>query len=824
MLPSKPHTPPSLPTVCCPPASFPHFLPSAVAALAEWQQQWAGDSTAAARLGHSFKTPLKRMTPLVAPLPCAAAVLAEWQNQLPFLYLTGWDKGGDCGAVYGVFCDSYGNMIHMDIEDQPLDAPLPDAIGNLTTLKILRLTKTNLSGSIPLSFSRLTQLEQLDLSYNSRITGSIPQALSSLKNLALIDLSYIGLTGPFPSWLPGLSKMFSITLLGNGLSGSIPDSVGSMKNLERFWVWQNQISGAIPESIGKLNRLSDLELCSNRFTGTIPQSIGSMYNITSLNLANNLLTGSIPTTLSRLSHLQALSFRNNNMSGTLPSWITGLTSLKYLHLSYNNFSGTLPAGLGNLLQLTSLNVTNTSLVCPPDASPCVVPQPSGTAFCQQCPTFCSTCSSAAGGAAAAPPPAAANANTTATTDQSGLSAGAIIGIVVAAVLLLLLLIAAAWWILTTRVRARRNNTSLTAAATCVPVSSSTAFQQFPLEMVTRATNDWAEANLLGSGGYGDVYKGVSPLDGTTLWAVKRAKVITNDFQREVTQMSTKHHPNLVRLLGFAVGGDVLTRVENVLIYEFIANGDLERWMGPDAPTPLTLQQRLDILLGTARGLEYLHSFGIIHRDIKPANILINSNMQPKVADFGLVRGGDGTMASTRVLGTVGYVDPAYTRTHNTTTATDVYSFGVLMLVVLSGRGAIVVTEAKEGDDPAHQPDPTTIVQWASELLSGGKASSLGDSRMAAPEDIVTRIAKLAISCTAMPTASRPSMSQVAQDLEALQAEVGGGAKSASGAARVDEKIASGKPERTIDEDLELLNQQLLQEEGEATAGERPLQN
>ncbi|CAI5513439.1 unnamed protein product, partial [Closterium sp. Naga37s-1] len=94
---------------------------------------------------------------------------------------------------------------------------------------------------------------------------------------------------------------------------------------------------------------------------------------------------------------------------------------------------------------------------------------------------------------------------------------------------------------------------------------------------------------------------------------------------------------------------------------------------------------------------------------------------------------------------------------------------------------------------------------ASDLLSAGKSSSLGDSRMAAPEDIVTRVAKLAISCTAMPTASRPSMLRVAQDLEALRAEVGGGVKSAPGAARVDANIVTDKVERTIDEDLELLN-------------------
>ncbi|GJP72771.1 hypothetical protein CLOP_g3516, partial [Closterium sp. NIES-67] len=129
-----------------------------------------------------------------------------------------------------------------------------------------------------------------------------------------------------------------------------------------------------------------------------------------------------------------------------------------------------------------------------------------------------------------------------------------------------------------------------------------------------------------------------------------------------------------------------TRPEQVLIYEYVPNGDLQRWINPEAASSLGLKQRLDILIGIARGFEYLHSFGLVHRDIKPANILISADMQAKIADFGLVRAGEGTTAgTTRIMGTPGYVDPAYSRTSKATTASDVYSFGVLMLVVLTGQ-------------------------------------------------------------------------------------------------------------------------------------------
>ncbi|GJP43746.1 hypothetical protein CLOM_g3168 [Closterium sp. NIES-68] len=390
--------------------------------------------------------------------------------------------------------------------------------------------------------------------------------------------------------------------------------------------------------------------------------------------------------------------------------------------------------------------------------------------------------------------------------------GAVIGIVAAAILLLLLLIGSAWWIVT-RIRAS-NGASSAAGLGNAP----TPCHQYSLAIVARATGNWSKYSLLGSGAYGDVYRGVSPDDGTTLWAVKRAKVITTDFRKEVAQMATKHHPNLVRLLGFAVGGDVNTRVENVLIYEFIANGDLQRWISHDAPTSLTLLQRVDILIGVARGLEYLHSFDIVHRDIKPANILIDSHMQAKVADFGLLRVGEGSsMGSTRVLGTVGYVDPAYCRTHNVTTAGDVYSFGILMLVVLSGRGA-TVHEMNPGSEPGSGGDqePVSISRWANHLMAGGMTSLLRDPRMAAPEDIIKRIAQLAVSCTAMPTASRPSMLQVVQDLEALREEVGGGHARARAAARVDAMMVDQQPMRSMDEDLALVKRQFTLESETAT--------
>ncbi|CAI5933058.1 unnamed protein product [Closterium sp. NIES-65] len=268
--------------------------------------------------------------------------------------------------------------------------------------------------------------------------------------------------------------------------------------------------------------------------------------------------------------------------------------------------------------------------------------------------------------------------------------------------------------------------------------------------------------------------------------------------RQINEMATKSHPNLVRLLGYCFDMSYeAERMEQIVVYEFMANGDLDRWIGPDAPHPLTMQQRLGILTGMARGLEYLHGFSIVHRDIKPANVLLDARMHAKLADFGLVRLGEGTsVAATRVMGTPGYVDPAYYRSHKATPKADVHSFGVVMLAVITARKAIYNIESNQ----------VNLKQWAASLVAAGDVAALKDPHLQAPDDLVLRMARLALTCTAMPTASRPGMSRVLAELLLLKEEFFGEDEDRM-AVRIDHEIESSEQ---VDFSLELARLQGVQ--------------
>lgn len=280
---------------------------------------------------------------------------------------------------------------------------------------------------------------------------------------------------------------------------------------------------------------------------------------------------------------------------------------------------------------------------------------------------------------------------------------------------------------------------------------------FTMSEIIKATSNFSPSLKIGQGGFGTVYKG--QLSNGSFVAIKRAKKNLHDahlsaeFRNEVSTLSNIEHLNLVKLIGYAEEGP-----ERVLVVEYIANGNLREHLDGQYGNVLNLATRLDIAIDVAHAITYLHLYAdnsIIHRDIKSSNILLTENFRAKVADFGFSRLGptdfDATHVSTQVKGTAGYLDPEYLKTYQLTQKSDVYSYGVLLVELFTGRRPI---------EQKRESKERVTTRWAFQMFVDGKGIEILDPKLEKSSSaylLIEKVLELAFQCAAPTKRERPTM-------------------------------------------------------------------
>ncbi|KAM4071013.1 hypothetical protein ACB094_11G029300 [Castanea mollissima] len=674
-------------------------------------------------------------------------------------------------------------------------------IQNMKSLSILVLRNINISDSIPSNIGEYQKLSQLDLSFNN-ITGQIPNALFNLSSLSYLFLGNNKLNGTVPAQKSG--SLLNIDLSYNNLQGSFPSWV-SEQNLQLNLVANNftiesSNSSVLPSGLNCLQRdfpcnqgtgrysefsikcggpqftssngivyerddeplgpatyyVVDTERWAVSNVGSFSGSNNAQYTLSTLSLFSNTLDLELFQT-ARLSasslRYYGLGLKNGNYTVSLQfAEIAFLNSKTWQSLRKRVFDIYIQGNLvlkdfdiqkeaggasfvAVLREYKNVQVSENYLEIHlfwAGKGPCCVPAqgtygPSISAI-SATPEFTPTVSNI--------PLPSSNKNRT----------GLIVGVVVGVGVLSFLAVFVGFYI----VRRRKPPTNDDEELLGIDAKTFT----FSYAELKTATEDFIPDNKLGEGGFGPVYKGT--LNDGRVIAVKQLSVTShqgkNQFLTEIATISVVQHRNLVNLYGCCIEGD-----KRLLVYEYLENKSLDQALFGKRNLNLNWSTRFDICLGVARGLAYLHEesrLRIVHRDVKASNILLDSDLIPKISDFGLAKLYDDkkTHISTRVAGTIGYLAPEYAMRGLLTEKADVFAFGVVVLELVSGR---------PNSDSSLEEEKIYLIEWAWQLHVNNREVDLVDTKLSEfNEEEVKRVMGVSFLCTQASPTLRPSMSRV----------------------------------------------------------------
>ncbi|KAJ7282150.1 hypothetical protein O6H91_Y358900 [Diphasiastrum complanatum] len=643
-------------------------------------------------------------------------------------------------------------LMILDVESNGLNGPVPQGWWTLPSLAILRLSNNLFSGNLTPVLG--ATISELDLR-NNLFEGDIASALRSWpRGLTFLELSSNKLTGNFPHPLTNFSSLLHLGVAANSISiASFP-------------------------TISQLPKLCYLNLSRTHLLSVIPTEIGALRSLMQLDLSHNFVYGIIPLSIANMTQLLYLDLSFNNLTGSIPSGLGSLTSLKYLNLSYNNLSGRIPSSITPDLIGASAFLGN--------------PQLCGALLHQNCPPQLPV-------------------QTVTTKHGRSISSRERILIIVGAVVGFLMVGCCLVTIFACWRRVKRNKTppykqeryvsssgpfsseidpTLWAAGIKDPSSIPVVMFEKPLMSFSfadllQATSTFNKENQIADGAYGAVFTGTLP--GGLRIAIKILVEVAPATEQvlipKLEALGRLKHSNLVPLLGYCLIG-----IEKLLLYASMENGDLhhclhdlpegvqntEDWSsdtwenieGEETRDVLSWRIRHKIAVGTARALAFLHhgcSPHIVHQDVTASNILLDAEYEPHLADTGLADLLTAKNENPPIQSFSGYTPPEYLHTKEPSTKGDVYSFGVLLLEIVTGK-------RPTGDYLEEGNYSGNLVSWVRALLKEKKGIKALDPKLLNRGPVVQILETLRIGylCTADAPGKRPTMQQVVGLLKDLQ--------------------------------------------------------